>query len=97
MADLERSEQLRKESIDAMRPIVTEIEVGMEVQVVKMGVEVKMILCEVSSIGPRIEQLPQQLWRSPTLPQWGLPFLIKSDSLDFLDLAVGEKVGVRRP
>ena len=77
--------------------LADEIEVGMEVQVVKMGVEVKMILCEVSSIGPRIEQLPQQLWRSPTLPQWGLPFLIKSDSLDPLDLAVGEKVGVRRP
>lgn len=79
--------------------LADEIEVGMEVQVVKMGVEVKMILCEVSSIGPRIEQLPQQLWRSPTLPQWGLPFLIKikTDSLDLLDLVVGEKVGVRRP
>ena len=76
--------------------LADEIEVGMEVQVVKMGVEVKMIQCEVSAIGPRIEQLPQQLWRSPTLPQWGRPFLIKTDSLDLLDLATGEKVGVRR-
>ena len=76
--------------------LADEIEVGMEVQVVKMGVEVKMIQCEVSAIGPRVEQLPQQLWRSPTLPQWGRPFLIKTDSLDLLDLATGEKVGVRR-
>ncbi len=75
--------------------LADEIEVGMEVQVVKMGVEVKMIQCEVSSIGPRVEQLPQQLWRSPTLPQWGRPFLIKTDSLDLLDLATGEKVGIR--
>lgn len=76
--------------------LADEIEVGMEVQVVKMGVEVKMVTGEVTSIGPRIEQLPQRLWRSPTVPQWGLPFLIQTDSLDLLDLPGGEKVGVRR-
>jgi hypothetical protein len=76
--------------------LADEIEIGMEVQLVKMGINVKMGACQVSSIGPRIEQLPPQLWRSPTMPQWGLPFLIKTESLDSLGLVAGQKVGIRR-
>jgi multidrug resistance efflux pump len=70
-----------------------QIEPGIDVQVVKMGVETKMVTCQVSSVGPVVEQLPQQLWLTPNQPQWGRPFLVKVHDLE---LAVGEKVGIRR-
>ena len=49
---------------------------------------------EVVSVGPVIEQLPMQLWRSPNTPQWGRPFLVRA-SAD-MKLLAGERVGIRR-
>lgn len=70
-----------------------ELKEDMEIQVVKLGMRTQMAKCTIDSIGTVVEQMPQQLWRDPTVPQWGRPFLVRVDNLD---LVAGEKVGLRR-
>jgi len=75
--------------------LADQIQAGMEVQVVKIGTDVKIAPSRIASVGPVVEQIPQQLWRNPTTPQWGRPFLIKIETPE-LNLVVGERVGIRR-
>ena len=75
--------------------LADEIKPGMAVQVVKIGTDVKIAPSRVTSVGPVVEQIPQQLWRHPTTPQWGRPILIKLDTPE-MKLVVGERVGIRR-
>jgi multidrug resistance efflux pump len=48
---------------------------------------------QILSIGPTMEQLPKQLWRSPNIPEWGRPFVIKVPPQ--MRLIIGERVGIR--
>jgi len=75
--------------------LADEIEAGMEVQIVKIGTNVKLAASRIASIGPLVEQVPPQLWQNPSVPQWGRPFLIKLDTPE-MNLVVGERVGIRR-
>lgn len=69
------------------------LEQDMNVELVKMRYPAQIAQSRVLSIGPTIEVLPQRLWRSPTIPQWGRPVVIEIP----LGLAVipGELIGIR--
>ena len=69
------------------------LEQDMSVELVKMRYPAQIAQSRVLSIGPTIELLPQRLWRSPTVPQWGRPVVI--DVPTGLNLVPGELVGVR--
>jgi len=71
-----------------------ELKTNMDIQVVKLGTHIQMAECTIDSIGAVVEQLPQQLWRDPTIPQWGRPFLVQVRGN--LNLVAGERVGLRR-
>jgi multidrug resistance efflux pump len=70
-----------------------DLQEDMALQVVKLGTRIKVAECTIESIGSVVEQLPQQLWRDPTIPQWGRPFLVQVTNLN---LVAGERVGLRR-
>jgi len=64
-----------------------------EVEIVK-GSEPKQIgRSEITNIGPRVEQLPQRLWRNPAIPQWGRA--VQIDIPIGMKLLPNELVGVR--
>jgi multidrug resistance efflux pump len=69
------------------------LEQDMTVELVKMRYPAQIAQSRVLSIGPTIELMPQRLWRSPTVPQWGRPVVIEVP----VGLAVipGELVGIR--
>jgi len=69
------------------------IEGDMAVELVKIRYPAQIAQARVLSIGPTIELLPQRLWRSPTIPQWGRPMVI--DIPPGFSLVPGELVGVR--
>ena len=63
------------------------------VEVIK-GSEPKQIgRSEITYIGPRIEQLPQRLWRNPNIPQWGRAIQIEIPR--GMVLLPGELVGIK--
>ncbi len=70
-----------------------DLQENLTLQVVKLGTRIRMAECTIESIGSVVEQLPQQLWRDPTIPQWGRPFLVQVSNLN---LVAGERVGLRR-
>jgi multidrug resistance efflux pump len=72
----------------------SQIREGVAVEVVRRGPPPAISRGEVVSIGPVVEQLPMQLWRSRNTPQWGRPFLVRA-SAD-MKLLAGERVGIRR-
>jgi multidrug resistance efflux pump len=65
----------------------------MPVELVKTRAPAWIVASQVVQIGPAIEPMPQRLWRSPNIPQWGLPVLIEIPP--GLDLIPGEVVGIR--
>jgi multidrug resistance efflux pump len=65
----------------------------MPVELVKTRTPAQIARSEVLCIGPAIELMPQRLWRSPNIPQWGRPVLIRIPP--GLALVPGEIVGVR--
>ncbi|MCX5645391.1 MAG: HlyD family efflux transporter periplasmic adaptor subunit [Phycisphaerae bacterium] len=65
----------------------------MPVELVKARTPAQIARSEIASIGPTIELMPQRLWRSPNLPQWGRPVLIGIPA--GLELVPGEVVGIR--
>jgi multidrug resistance efflux pump len=69
------------------------IENDMTIELVKMRYPAQIAQSNVLSIGPTIELMPQRLWRSPTIPQWGRPVVIAVPV--GLSLVPGELVGVR--
>jgi len=42
-----------------------------EVEIVKGSLPKQIGRSEIINVGPRVEQLPQRLWRNPNIPQWG--------------------------
>lgn len=75
---------------------MSEIQEGMAVELIKhvSPIRVQIERSEVTFIGPNVEQMPARLWRSPNMPQWGQPFLIKAPAR--MKLVLGETVGIRR-
>jgi multidrug resistance efflux pump len=69
------------------------LEQDMDVELVKIRYPAQIARSRVLSIGPTIELLPQRLWRSPTIPQWGRPVVIEIPR--GLAVIPGELVGVR--
>lgn len=63
------------------------------VEIVKSRPPEQKARCEVEYIGPALELMPEQLWLSPAVPQWGRPIIIKIP--EGLELVAGELVGVR--
>ena len=69
------------------------LEQQMRVELVKMGYPSQIAQSRVLSIGPTIELMPQRLWRSPTIPQWGRSVVIEVPA--GLAVIPGELVGIR--
>jgi len=69
------------------------LEQDMSVELVKMRYPAQIAQSRVLSIGPTIELMPQRLWRSPTMPQWGRPVVIEVPQ--GLAVIPGELVGIR--
>jgi HlyD family secretion protein len=67
---------------------------GASVEVMRAGSPPMIARGEVVSVGPVVEQLPAQLWRSRNAPQWGRPFLVRTSGE--MKLLAGEKVGIRQ-
>jgi len=68
---------------------------GINVEIIKNSQPPQIISSQISSVGPVVEQMPQQLWPSSTMPQWGRPFRIPLPENSELKLVSGEIVGVR--
>ena len=67
---------------------------GMYVELVKNTLSPEIATnCEVISVAPIVEQLPPQLWRHPSTPQWGRAFIVQAPAS--MSLLAGEKVGIR--
>jgi hypothetical protein len=71
-----------------------QISEGIEVEVVRSNTPPAISKAQVVSVSPAIEQLPVQLWRNKTVPQWGRAFLVRASAE--MNLLVGEKVGIRK-
>ncbi|MEN6576058.1 MAG: hypothetical protein ABFD90_06930 [Phycisphaerales bacterium] len=69
------------------------LESDMTVELVKMRYPAQIAQSRVLSIGPTIELVPQRLWRSPTIPQWGRPVVIEIPQ--GLTVIPGELLGIR--
>ncbi len=69
------------------------VKVGMRVDLVKNTIPPVIANdCEIVSVAPVVEQLPPQLWRHPTTPQWGRLFVVQAP--ESMPLLAGEKVGI---
>ena len=53
------------------------VQPGMKVKLVRNHKPTQIVESQVTRLGPAIEQVTQRLWLNPTLPEWGLPVLIK--------------------
>jgi multidrug resistance efflux pump len=63
------------------------------VEIIKSRPPEQKAQCEVEYIGPALELMPEQLWRNPTIPQWGQPIVIRIP--EGMELIAGELVGIR--
>lgn len=73
---------------------VNQIREGTAVELIKGNNPAQIARSQVTSVGPALEQMPVQLWRSPNVPQWGRPFLVKIPPQ--MKLIIGERVGIHR-
>jgi len=73
---------------------IGQIKVGSTVEVVKRTEPMQIGKSQVTFVGPVVEQLPARLWLNPSIPQWGLPFVVKVP--DGMEITAGETVGIRR-
>lgn len=72
---------------------VDRIEERMIVQLIKNGNPGQIAESQVISLGSSIELLPQRLWSTPTIEQWGRPILIKIPP--GFDLLLNQMVGIK--
>jgi len=72
---------------------LSDIQENMEVKLIKMGKETKVVSSQVVYLGPAMELMPERLWRNPNIPEWGRPMLIKIPPS--LELVPGELVGIQ--
>lgn len=69
------------------------LEKDMAVELVKIRHPAQIARSRVVSVGPTIELMPQRLWRSANMPQWGRPLVVEIPP--GLMLVPGELVGIR--
>jgi multidrug resistance efflux pump len=72
---------------------VARIQEGAKVELAKKTGRQQIAQSYVTHIGPVVEQMPTRLWINPTIPQWGLPFVIKVP--EGMNLIAGETVSIR--
>ncbi|HUW18927.1 MAG TPA: HlyD family efflux transporter periplasmic adaptor subunit [Sedimentisphaerales bacterium] len=65
----------------------------MPVELARAGEPTKIATSQVVYLGPRMELMPERLWRNPNIPQWGRPMLIKVPP--GLELVCDEVVAIR--
>ncbi len=66
---------------------------GTAVRLIKNTEPVQMAMSQVTYVSPVLERMPERLWVSPTVPQWGRAVLIGIPP--GLELVSGELVGIR--
>ena len=69
------------------------LEEGMSVELVKGSRPQQIATSQVTYVGPVIEPIPARLWKSPNMPEWGRPFLIKVPPA--MELLPGQRIGIR--
>jgi len=72
---------------------INDIKEGSTVELIKQTPPAQIARTQVFYVGPVVEQMPMRLWRTPNLPQWGRPFLVRVPS--DMKLRPGEMVGVK--
>lgn len=72
---------------------INDIKEGSTVELIKQTPPAQIARTQVFYVGPVVEQMPVRLWRTPNLPQWGRPFLVRVPS--DMKLRPGEMVGVK--
>jgi multidrug resistance efflux pump len=75
---------------------LNQIREGMAVELVGLPQDqskAQIVRSQILRVGPTMEQMPQQLWLNPNIPEWGRPFMIKAPPQ--MQLIVGERVGIR--
>jgi len=75
---------------------LNQIREGMAVELVGLPQDqskAQIVRSQILRVGPTMEQIPQQLWLNPNIPEWGRPFMIKAPPQ--MQLIVGERVGIR--
>jgi hypothetical protein len=66
---------------------------GTAVKLIKNTEPAQMAISQVTYVSPVLERMPERLWVSPTVPQWGRAVLIGVPP--GLELVSGELVGIR--
>jgi len=69
---------------------------GLTVELVELAQsrgKARVARSQILRVGPTMEQMPQQLWRNPNIPEWGRPFMVKAPPQ--MKLIIGERVGIR--
>ena len=72
---------------------INQIKAGITVELVKKVGAAQISKSEITKVGPVVEQLPSRLWMNPTVPQWGLPFVVNVP--EGMNLIAGETVSIR--
>jgi multidrug resistance efflux pump len=72
---------------------VARIKEGANVELAKKTGQAQIAKSEITKVGPVVEQLPARLWMHPTVPQWGLPFVVRVP--EGMNLIAGETVSIR--
>lgn len=70
------------------------VEENMQVELIKDREPPQIARSQITQIGPTMELMPERMWLSPNMPQWGRPVLIEIP--EGLELIPGEMVGIRR-
>lgn len=66
---------------------------GMPVQLVKNTRPAQIARSQVTYLAPTLERMPEWLWQTPNIPQWGHPMRIEIPP--GMKLSSGEMVGIR--
>ena len=72
---------------------INQIKAGITVELIKKVGAAQITESEIKKVGPVVEQLPSRLWMNPTVPQWGLPFVVNVP--EGMNLIAGETVSIR--
>jgi membrane fusion protein (multidrug efflux system) len=68
---------------------------GVRLEVVREGQPTQTAATRVAAAGPMVEKLPVQLWRNPSIPEWGWP--VKIVLPQEMAVLCGEIIGVSKP
>ncbi|MHC4791042.1 MAG: HlyD family secretion protein [Planctomycetota bacterium] len=70
-----------------------QIQEGMSVQLIKNTEPAQIARSQVTYLAPTLERLPEWLWQTPNIPEWGYPMRIEIPPT--IKLSPGEIVGIR--